>query len=299
MAYIVQQLRKVSDPNTYMIPLANLSLTEIDSPDQFGQMEEGRIATRKDLGISGNFQLGKVYYFRFRVHKIPQYFYSGSVQQSVGFYTNNDDTLSISLILKNEEDVDQEQTPPEVIGSFIVNPAYRPDSGGYQDEYSSFAFVFSPSKTFNQLGFRVNRTKFDAIEGNRSWLLDQFTYASNPSKLDIDVPASENKYFENHGTPIDMKTTGARIDWEAAGENSDFCQLVNIIPNGQKWLKFGYQSRPGNLIVVNNQPIIVGRSGIYEIDNGTKINSFMIAAPNRQIDAFLLDYAYLTQSNNG
>jgi len=65
-------------------------------------------------------------------------------------------------------------------------------------------------------------------------------------------------------------------------------------PSG--WLKIGYQCRPGSLIVVNKEPIRVGRSGIYEINNGTIIDSFMIASPggsdNSKIDAFLLDYAY-------
>ena len=77
---------------------------------------------------------------------------------------------------------------------------------------------------------------------------------------------------------------------------ADVCELVNLVTESSGWLKFGYQSRPGNLIVVNGEPIRVGRSGIYEINNGTTIEKFMIASPggsnNSKIDAFLLDYAY-------
>lgn len=68
--------------------------------------------------------------------------------------------------------------------------------------------------------------------------------------------------------------------------------------NKKRWTRFGYQSRPGNLIVVNKSPMRVGRSGIYELNAGIDIDSFMIAAPqgsdSNNIDAFLLDYAYET-----
>ena len=87
-----------------------------------------------------------------------------------------------------------------------------------------------------------------------------------------------------------------RIHFNGVTEDSDICSLVNLVNKNDGWLKIGYQSRPGSLIVVNQQPIIVGRSGIYELNNGTKINSFMIACPNgstaSNMDAFLLDYAY-------
>ena len=71
--------------------------------------------------------------------------------------------------------------------------------------------------------------------------------------------------------------------------------------NVKSWLKIGFQSRPGVLVVINQQPIRVGRSGIYQINNGTPITSFMITAPggadNSKIDAFLLDYAYNSGGN--
>ena len=78
---------------------------------------------------------------------------------------------------------------------------------------------------------------------------------------------------------------------------NDCCSLNNICPEGQiPFLKMGFQARPGTLIVVNKSPIRVGRSGIYELNNDTKIYSIMIAAPGgstaSNIDAFLLDYAY-------
>lgn len=41
----------------------------------------------------------------------------------------------------------------------------------------------------------------------------------------------------------------------------------NIIPTGKKWKKIGVQAPPGSKIIFNkNKEIMVGRTGIYEID---------------------------------
>ena len=86
----------------------------------------------------------------------------------------------------------------------------------------------------------------------------------------------------------DEERTWRSIDFQT---NGIICRLNNII--GKTYSKIGFQSRPGELIAINGYPIRVGRSGIYELDNGTPINSVMIA-PNalNQIDPFLLDYMY-------
>ena len=57
-----------------------------------------------------------------------------------------------------------------------------------------------------------------------------------------------------------------------SGDNADVCTLNNLVNQSSGWLKIGYQCRPGSLIVVNGEPIRVGRSGIYEINNGTIID---------------------------
>lgn len=77
-------------------------------------------------------------------------------------------------------------------------------------------------------------------------------------------------------------------------ESASIQQLSNLIQNGtqQGWQKIGFQSRPGTWIVVNREPIRVGRSGIYELDNKAKITSFMIVPIGGNVSAFLLDYAF-------
>lgn len=294
MSFIVSQMRKVdNESGTYMTDISNLlSASTISSPNNFGGTD-----TFTDFALTGastnfNFTPDNVYFLRFKIHKIPQYFYSGSkTPGQVASYSSADE-LGLQIILKNKNQNDEEEYPPEVIGTCTVPKGklqqYHTQNSTYYacDEYSSYSFVFSPTKSFDSLGFRVNRTSFDAIyvrSTPRTWLTDTVT----------DV--TEDRYYESSTAQRKISTTGDRIVY--LGDDADICILNNIIPSEQKkWLKFGYQSRPGSLIVVNRQPIRVGRSGIYEINNGTLITSFMIASPNgsvdNNIDAFLLDYAY-------
>ena len=288
MAYLVSQLRKIgTGTKTYMEPVEGLSGSQINTPNIFGDSSsEGRFFT--DFAIAGTFQQKKVYYLRFKVRKIPQYFYSGMVQGRTSSYYDAD-FLNLQILLKNNGQDDEEEIPPETVGTCFV-----PTTSNYDTpEYSSYSFVFTPSKTFDRLGFRIGRVSFDAIERKnfnnpRNWLLDTESITRLCYQSDVDTQG------------IEITVSGPRIIWYDSNEaDADLCSLVNIIPSEQQsngWLKFGYQSRPGSLIVVNKEPIRVGRSGIYEINNGTIIKEFMIANPggwdNSKIDAFLLDYAY-------
>lgn len=292
MAYLVSQLRKTNvGQNTYMTPVRNLTrlqASQINSPNIFGDSsQEGRFF--QDFAIKGTFQQGVVYYLRFQIKRIPKYFYSGSIKHRISNYEFDADNLNLQILLKNEGQDDEEAVPPQVIGTCFVPASLKYD----EPEYSSYSFVFTPSKTFNRLGFRIGRVSFDAIERKnynnpRNWLLDDTIIISPGYRSDVDET----------GTQIIV--SGPRIVWSNGSQEaqlrSDLCILNNLVTEEGGWLKFGYQSRPGSLIVVNKEPIRVGRSGIYEINNGTIIQSFMIANPggwdNSKIDAFLLDYAY-------
>lgn len=295
MAYLVSQMRKQAGIN-YM---QNVSVegTTIVSPNPFGggtNFTDFALMRPVPAGSTTKlyFEAGQVYYLRFTIHKIPQYFYSGSKTESeVQTYMADADTLNLQIILKNDEENDQETNPPEVVGTCVVNTADKEKS----NDYTSYSFVFSPTKNFDRLGFRINRTSFDAVYASstpRNWLID--------SQTDV-----TKEVFTSDGTKITVSTEGTRVYFgnSITGETDaqskgDFCSLNNLTAysKSSSWLRFGYQCRPGSLIVVNGEPIRLGRSGIYEINNGTRINSFMIASPNGSdsayIDAFLLDYAY-------
>ena len=275
MAYYVSQLRKNGN-QIYMVDVP-ITASTITSPNTFG----GSV-TFTDFALEGNFTSDNVYYLRFRIHRIPKYFYSGSrTAAEVSMYVNDADNLNLQILLKNGSELgDEETNPPEIIGTCSVPVAKYNES----EEYSSYSFVFSPSKTFNRLGFRINRVSYDVINSiPRNWLIDS-TIDTSP----------ERRYTSVDGAYVQVSTRGNRIEY--SGENADLCTLNNLVTEPSGWLKIGYQCRPGSLIVVNKEPIRVGRSGIYEINNGTIIDSFMIASPggsdNSKIDAFLLDYAY-------
>ena len=282
MAYLVSQLRK--NGNQKYMEDVPVSPSQIISPNTFGGDN-----TFRDFALEGNFIPTQVYFLRFQIHKIPKYFYSGSkTPQEVSMYQSDADDLSLQILLKNDGE-DETNYPPEIIGNCLVPRAISTQS----EKYSSYSFVFSPSRTFNRLGFRINRVSFDAINVNtpRNWLIDQ---KDNPEGLDIDVIRTTG--IDN----ITVSTRGKRIFYSKNSEDDtksgDVCTLVNLVNQTSGWLKIGYQCRPGSLIVVNGEPIRLGRSGIYEINNGTIIDKFMIATPggsdNSKIDAFLLDYAY-------
>ena len=294
MAYLVSQLRKTnSGQNTYMTPVTGLQASQINSPNPFGDTSND-FRFFQDFALEGNFQQGVVYYLRFKIRKIPQYFYSGAIKNRVSSYKADADILNLQILLKNNLEDDEEEIPPEVIGTCFVPMSYNQNDA----QYSSYSFVFTPSKNFNRLGFRINRVSFDAIERNfntqeknnpRNWLRDTNEKTTNGYRSDTDI----------QGIPITVN--GPRIIWYNSQDSNtwadaDLCILNNLVSEKGGWLKFGYQCRPGALIVVNGEPIRVGRSGIYEINNGTIIQSFMIANPggwqNSKIDAFLLDYAY-------
>lgn len=72
-------------------------------------------------------------------------------------------------------------------------------------------------------------------------------------------------------------------------------QLKNLIPllglGGSSFLtKVGIQGPPSLLMCINREPIRIGRSGIYEINNGVNI-SFISFVP-KENDNFIIDYEY-------
>ena len=100
----------------------------------------------------------------------------------------------------------------------------------------------------------------------------------------------------HHVGPSDIKiddTHNPRLDWLQFHCNVAHCIVNNLISFTAK--KVGIQSRPGQLIVINKQPIRIGRSGIYEINNdgSLKVKYFSIIPPkgdNNNLPNFIFDY---------
>lgn len=230
------------------------------------------------IANNGKFLKGQTYYLNFKIQKIPEYFYSGKLN----FQAYKDaDQLDFILTLTNDD-----STTTESLDSFSLKTrTTRPND--LEPEYTFFETVFTPTQDFTNLVFKVARRTYDAFTPN----MDDETQPGGRKWLTGDVTSQDGQDRTTAtGDTIKVRADATKIVY--SGTECDFCLLHNIIPNGITWKKFGFQSRPGTLIVVNGEPIRVGRSGIYEINNGTKIKSFMVAAPGRNIDAFLLDYLY-------
>lgn len=301
MAFYIGQLQKDSSHSeTYMTSIIN-NVTDviISSPNPFKDaINSDGSDSYSDFALKGNFEMGKVYYLRFKIHKVPLYYYSGYTDPRLWTFSQAD-VLNFRLLLKNQKQLDEEQSPPEQVGTFTVPQSLSNES----DAYASYSFIFTPSKTFDRLVFRLNRIGFDELIEPRNWLIEQLNDFNPLIEKEVDR-------FTGNGTDtVKIKVKGVRINHGQqvmqgdsiveTGLDGDTCILNNILPlskASEYWIKLGYQSRPGSLIVVNKEPIRVGRSGIYELNNGTKIENFMIASPNgsnnEKIDAFLLDYAY-------
>lgn len=280
MAYRVAQLRK-SNATTYMETI-NATASTYASPNKFAEVGSG--ATFTDFALNGTFNAGQVYYLRFLIHRVPHGFYSQSMKNHGGSFINADN-MDFTLLLIGTDQNNSDEEISEVIDSFTVDSLAASETNiGRNTIYYARTLVFSPNHNSTQLVFRMTRVAYDALVQPRTWLTDA---SSNEERV----------IYSSQGNQTGIvSTSGARIIYSQDQQQSgDLCQLYNIMPN-KEWIKFGYQCRPGALIVVNNEPIVVGRSGIYEINNGTKITSFMIASPGgsdpNNIDAFLLDYAY-------
>ena len=72
--------------------------------------------------------------------------------------------------------------------------------------------------------------------------------------------------------------------------NNLISDLQRTYSNLKKLTKIGVQGRSGLLMCINREQIRIGKSGVYEINNGMKIDSLgFIPQPN---DFFLVDFEY-------
>ena len=82
-------------------------------------------------------------------------------------------------------------------------------------------------------------------------------------------------------------------------EIEKFTEILNVIEsisgsidNKTALKQIGIQSRPGLLMSINGEGIKVGRSGIYEINNGVMISSIGFVLDKNDNTYFIMDYQY-------
>jgi len=128
------------------------------------------------------------------------------------------------------------------------------------NDYSTFEFILSPNDnhTYNQIYFELNRELIDYNTQNQDG-----TYGR---KMIITIDRLDEIY-----NVIDF--------------------LQTSIDNKGALKQIGVQGPPGLLMSINGEAIKIGRSGLYEINNGinTTFIGFIIEANEKY---FILDYQY-------
>lgn len=292
MAYIVSQIKKGNNLDIYrnqILPRVPSSTVEMItsqssfSEDQFVDYSVIPTTVQNGERVDTFLQSGEVYFLEYEISKVPEGYYDRG--QGSSYYP---DVLNIDIVVKNFLSTENNA---ENIGSIRI-PCQARDNQ-LQDgthvlkenfnEKVKGTLIFSPSVSCDRIGFKISRNGYDFLVTQRNWLLNT---EENISISYIEPNSESEERKEKSVTVPQNKITITNL-----------CSLNNLVSNNGGWLKFGFQSRPGTLIAVNGEPIVVGRSGVYEINNGTKIYKFMIATPGNdinKIDAFLLDYAYET-----
>ena len=214
--------------------------------------------TFDDFAMGYNFESGKTYYLRFTAKR----------KEVDSMSYNPEDSVKFNLILYTAdggESGDHAQEKTQTIARDLILDPYVPE--GYNKKWKSFTIVFTPNESYKFLSFKVNRIGYDYLQ------------------------------YPNYRTPFIYDNKPATGDNTLNfTDGGDFAIINNILPTNTIADKIGIQSDPGALFCVNREPIYLGRSGVYEINNGTKISFMGVAAPNgddnTNIQDFIFDYAY-------
>ena len=133
-------------------------------------------------------------------------------------------------------------------------------AAGNANDYSTFELVLSPNDnhTYNQIYFELNR---ELVDYNMKH--EDGTYG-RIIKIAIDRLDEIYNVIDYLQTSIDNKNTLKQI---------------------------GVQGPPGLLMSINGEAIRIGRSGLYEINNGINTNFIGFIIENNE-KYFILDYQY-------
>lgn len=131
--------------------------------------------------------------------------------------------------------------------------------GEKEEEAVPIEFIFTPNNTYNRIVFELQRESEDYTKKNKDGTYGRL--------MNIDI--------------TNLSTI------------SNVLSYINHSP----LTKIGIQGPPGLLMCINGEEIRIGRSGIYEITNGYKVNfiGFVVKSSSQTASErsyFILDYQY-------
>lgn len=130
---------------------------------------------------------------------------------------------------------------------------------GEKNDFAIFEIVIPPNQSYNQIQFVLNRVLIDYNNEN-----EDGTYGR---KVNMEI--------------LKLKEIYNVIDF-----------LNPAIENTGRLKQIGVQSAPGLLMSIDGEAVRVGRSGIYEINNGISVSFIGFIVEPDDNKYFILDYQY-------
>ncbi len=176
-------------------------------------------------------------------------------------YKKTSGEQSFDLILKNS-DVSNKET--QTIESFVAAKLVEEE----KNNKVTFEVIISPNSTYNQIVFDLDRTSIDLKEANQ----EKEDVVGRVMNIEV------NDFYAIHNIIEDLSS------------NLNYSDLEELA-------KIGVQGPPGLIMCINREQIRIGRTGIYELNNGMKIQSigFVLKKSDFYLDGtdyFIMDFQY-------
>lgn len=130
---------------------------------------------------------------------------------------------------------------------------------GKKNDFATFEIIIPPNQSYNQIQFILNRISIDYNNEN-----EDGTYGR---KINMEI--------------LKLKEIYNVINF-----------LNPAIENTGRLKQIGVQSAPGLLMSIEGEAVRVGRSGIYEINNGISVSFIGFIVEPDDNKYFILDYQY-------
>lgn len=252
-----------------------------------------------EFAIIGNFNINTTYYVRLLINRID-------INEHMGDTTaagdNDPHNLNIDIRLYAEND---ESSHYQTIGEpLLIQPYFNDNTVTILESETSFInwcdaciadgnpAIPAPAQEYYTVLKNLYQNRVDSNTGRQSNITVPyqsvelvFTPYENATCLVFQLRRVTYDY-----TVQPRVLTIVEQDVSPSTQR-DVAVVNNILPKSLV-NKIGIQTRPGSLVVINQEQMRVGKSGVLEINNGIPITSVSMVAPNNNIDDFILDYTY-------
>ena len=252
-----------------------------------------------EFAIIGNFNINTTYYVRLLINRID-------INEHMGDTTaagdNDPHNLNIDIRLYAEND---ESSHYQTIGEpLLIQPYFNDSTVTILESETSFInwcdaciadgnpAIPAPAQEYYTVLKNLYQNRVDSNTGRQSNITVPyqsvelvFTPYENATCLVFQLRRVTYDY-----TVQPRVLTIVEQDVSSSTQR-DVAVVNNILPKSLV-NKIGIQTRPGSLVVINQEQMRVGKSGVLEINNGIPITSVSMVAPNNDINDFILDYTY-------